>query len=139
MVSSSNSPSSFMAVTLPLTTALSPGWTIGIMCDNNKTMSVQVANGSTGNILLPGSMGSVTSFSLKTQSLESAVLQYDGQNFRLMSMTPISLALLGGTMPIGTPASSSAACQQGAVETDASYLYVCTAANTWKRAALSSF
>jgi hypothetical protein len=139
MVSSSASPSSFMAVTLPLTTALSPGWTIGIMCDNNKTMSVQVANGSTGNILLPGSMGSVTSFSLKTQSLESAVLQYDGQNFRLMSMTPVSLSLLGGLVPIGTPASSAAACQQGAVESDASYFYVCTAANTWKRAALSSF
>jgi hypothetical protein len=139
MVSSSNSPSSFMAVTLPPTAAIVPGWTIGIQCDNNKTMSVQVPNGSTASILLPGTSGSVTSFSLAQQSLESAVLEYDGQNFRLVSMTPVSLALLGGTMPAGTPASSSAACQLGAIEFDASYVYICTQPNGWKRGPLFSF
>jgi hypothetical protein len=139
MISSSNTPSSFLAVTLPLASALSPGWTIGIECDNNKTMSVQLASGSTGAILLPGTLGSVTSFSLKTQALESAVLEYDGQNFRLMSMTPTSLTLLGGLLPQGTPATSSAACQTGAVEYDSNYLYLCTAPNTWKRSAWSSF
>ena len=41
--------------------------------------------------------------------------------------------------PFVTPASSSAACTQGQQEADASYLYVCVTANTWKRAALSSF
>lgn len=38
-----------------------------------------------------------------------------------------------------TPASSSAACSAGDFTDDANYHYVCTAANTWKRAALSSF
>ena len=38
-----------------------------------------------------------------------------------------------------TPASSSAACNVGQRAADANYIYECTAANTWKRAALSSF
>lgn len=38
-----------------------------------------------------------------------------------------------------TPASSSAACAAGQIWSDASYVYVCTATNTIKRAALSSF
>jgi hypothetical protein len=38
-----------------------------------------------------------------------------------------------------TPASSSAACTAGEFTDDANFHYVCVAANTWKRAALSSF
>ena len=38
-----------------------------------------------------------------------------------------------------TPASSSAPCTQGRVADDASYHYVCVAANTWKRVALTGF
>jgi hypothetical protein len=38
-----------------------------------------------------------------------------------------------------TPASSSAACTAGQFTDDANFHYVCVAANTWKRAALSSF
>lgn len=38
-----------------------------------------------------------------------------------------------------TPGSSSAACTAGQIWTDASFLYVCTATNTIKRTALSSF
>jgi hypothetical protein len=41
--------------------------------------------------------------------------------------------------PLLTPDSSRAACKQGAIEWDASYIYVCTAANSWKRAALRTF
>jgi hypothetical protein len=41
--------------------------------------------------------------------------------------------------PLTTPASSSATCTQGAFEFDANYVYVCTATNTWKRSALSTF
>jgi hypothetical protein len=40
---------------------------------------------------------------------------------------------------LATPASSSAACVAGTFTDDASYHYVCTATNTWKRAALSTF
>jgi hypothetical protein len=137
MVSSFNSPSSFMAVTLPSTGAINQGWTIGIAADNGKAMSVQVNGVSGGKILLAGSLGQVTSFAVAAN--ENAVLQFDGSNFRVLSMRPITADLLGQLVPFATPASSAAACQQGAIEGDANYLYFCTASNTWKRAALSSF
>jgi hypothetical protein len=54
-------------------------------------------------------------------------------------MTPISLALLGGMLPQGTPAASTAACQTGAIEYDSQYLYLCTAPNVWKRVAWLNF
>ena len=46
-----------------------------------------------------------------------------------------------GTLGItlSTPATSGATCVAGQITADASYVYVCTATNTWKRAALSSF
>jgi Pectate lyase superfamily protein len=139
MISSYNSPSAFMAVTLPPITAIEPGWTIGIVSDSGKAMSVQVNGTSGSSILMPGTLGAVSSFSLRNANDESAVLQFDGSNFRVVSMTPASLDLLGGLVPTGTPASSSASCQTGAIEADSDYLYFCTGPNTWKRAAWSSF
>lgn len=38
-----------------------------------------------------------------------------------------------------TPAPSTSACNQGEISWDASYVYVCTATNTWKRAALAAY
>ena len=38
-----------------------------------------------------------------------------------------------------TPATSSAPCTAGRTASDASYAYICTAANTWKRVALNAF
>jgi hypothetical protein len=43
------------------------------------------------------------------------------------------------TEALTTPSSSSAPCIAGQFTDDANYHYVCVAANTWKRAALSSF
>ena len=40
---------------------------------------------------------------------------------------------------LSTPSSSAAACSPGQMQDDASYHYVCTASNTWKRVALSPF
>ena len=40
---------------------------------------------------------------------------------------------------MSTPGSSSATCRAGNIWADASYIYVCTAANTIKRAPLNSF
>lgn len=42
-------------------------------------------------------------------------------------------------LPPSTPASSAAAGIAGQIKVDASYVYVCTATNAWKRAALSAF
>lgn len=48
-------------------------------------------------------------------------------------------ASAGVLIGFGTPATSSATCTQGQIEFDASYVYTCVAANTWRRVATSSF
>ena len=103
-----------MAVTLPPIGAITPGWTIGIASDNGKATSVQVEGGAGEKILVPGSGGAQTSLGLSTNTS-------------------------GMSMLIGTPSSSSAPCQTGALQSDSNFLYFCTAPNTWKRAAWSSF
>ncbi len=42
-------------------------------------------------------------------------------------------------LAVATPASASATGNAGQVATDASYIYVCTATNTWKRAAITTW
>ena len=42
-------------------------------------------------------------------------------------------------MPISTPSSASDIGTTGQVAVDTDYVYVCTATNTWKRAALSTW
>ena len=42
-------------------------------------------------------------------------------------------------IPTGTPASATAAGRAGQIKYDASYLYVCVAANSWKRAAIAAW
>ncbi|MGD9614223.1 MAG: glycosyl hydrolase family 28-related protein [Alphaproteobacteria bacterium] len=140
-VSSFNSPAGFVAVTLPPVATINAGWTIAIASDNNKSASVQVEGGSGEKILVPGTLGAQNSLSLSnsTSGYELVILQFDGSNFRVISATPLSANSTGMSVPIGTPASSSAACQTGALQSDGVYLYFCSAPNTWKRAALSSF
>jgi Pectate lyase superfamily protein len=97
VISSVNSPLPFLAVTLPPTTALSMGWTIGIATDGNKTASVQVAGASGGHILYPGSGAIITSASLANANYELLVLQFDGSNFRVLQATPATATLMGIT------------------------------------------
>lgn len=42
-------------------------------------------------------------------------------------------------IPQSTPASSTAKGVQGTIISDGAFIYVCTAPNVWKRAALSAF
>lgn len=71
-----------------------------------------------------------------------------------LRVTPDGRVGIGTTTPTGlldvadnkmrirtaqTPASATAAGNQGDVSWDASYIYVCTATNAWKRAALASW
>ena len=60
----------------------------------------------------------------------------------ILGSTGAGITVTGGgalvTTP-STPASSKAPCSVGTITTDAAYLYVCVAANTWKRATLSAF
>jgi hypothetical protein len=96
-ISSVNSPLPYLAVTLPSTTTLPMGWTIGIATDGNKTASVQVNGTSGGRILYPGSGATVTSASLAAGNYELLVLQFDGGNFRVIEATPATATLIGIT------------------------------------------
>lgn len=95
VVSSYNSPSSFMAVTLPSTTAIPMGWTLALTTDNGKAMSVQVNGTSGGHILYPGSGATVNNLALAPGNYELMVLRFDGGNFRITDATPATAALIG--------------------------------------------
>ena len=95
VVSSFNSPLSYMAVTLPSTTAIPMGWTIGIATDSGKSASVQVNGTSGGHILFPGSGAAATSASLASGNYELLVLQFDGSNFRIVEATPATATQIG--------------------------------------------
>ena len=84
----------------------------------------------------------------------NSIVSANLNNYRVMSLGPtngLQIYNSGGTFvsgitragifqgPIITPASSSATCTTGQFENDASFMYVCTATNTWKRAALTTF
>jgi hypothetical protein len=138
---SSYNTSAGLAVTLPPTTAIGAGWTMGFVTDNGKPLSVHVNGGSGGSILEPTNGGtSAASIALAAgQNYEFLQLRFDGSNFRITSATPQTINDLGGLISPGTPASSTAACSVGQLQADTIYLYFCTAPNTWKRAALSAF
>jgi hypothetical protein len=137
-VSSYNTPASSLVVTLPATTSIATGWTMGFATDNGKTMTVRV-NGGAGEKLLVPSGGGTSSNSITLavgQNYEFAALQFDGSNFRVVNATPQTLNNLGGLISSGSPASSSA-CTVNQFTHDDSYLYICTAPNTWKRTAIT--
>jgi hypothetical protein len=137
-VSSYNTPTSALTVSLPATTAIGTGWTMGFANDNGKTMTVQV-NGAAGEKILVPEGGGTASSSLTVavgQNYEFAALQFDGANFRLVAATPQTLNNLGGLISAGSPASASA-CTTNQITHDSNFLYICTAPNTWKRVAIT--
>ncbi len=138
---SSYNTSAGLTVTLPSTTALTPGWTMGFATDNGKPVNVQVNGVSGGSILEPARGGTAAnSVSLAAgQNYEFLQLRFDGSNFRLTTATPQTINDLGGLISPGTPASSTASCNAGQLQADTNYVYFCTAPNTWKRTALSTF
>jgi hypothetical protein len=64
----------------------------------------------------------------------SDALRFDSSRNATFSGT---IATQGGTA--STPASASATGTAGTIKWDASYIYVCTAANTWKRVAIATW
>jgi hypothetical protein len=95
VISNVASPQPYMAMTLPSTTMLPMGWTIGITTDANKTASVQVNGTSGGHILYPGSGATVTSAALAGLNYELLILQFDGSNFRVVEATPATATAMG--------------------------------------------
>jgi Pectate lyase superfamily protein len=95
-ISAYNSPLSYLTVTLPAANTLNVGWTIAVANDNSKVAAAQVTSGDTARILYPSS-GAATSLQLAVWNYETAVLQFDGSNFRVMQMTPATANSLGVT------------------------------------------
>lgn len=138
-ISNFNSPIASLTVTLPSTTAIAAGWRMSFASDNNKTLNLAVNGTSGGLILIPGTRGGQSAMTLYGGNYELVTLEFDGSNFRILSATPATASANGMFPATATPATSGAACQTGQVEFDSNYLYACTAPNTWKRSALSSF
>jgi len=137
-VSSYNTPTSSLTVTLPATASIGAGWTMGFASDNGKTMTLQV-NGTAGERILVPEGGGAASNSVTLavgQNYEFAALQFDGTNFRLVTATPQTLNNLGGLIGASSPASSSP-CTTNQITHDSNFLYICTAPNIWKRTAIT--
>ncbi len=100
-----------LTVTLPSTTGLPSGWSIGFVGDNGKGVTVEVNGVRGGEILYPKIAGSgVTSLSLAGNNFEFVMLQYDGAgNFRVEQASPataqaLNLAGIGGISRWSFPA-----------------------------------
>jgi hypothetical protein len=103
------------------------------------TVSVATANGVSGTVADPTStpaitltLGAITPTSVTTSgnvgvgtSSPSQLFDVNSDSIRVRTAK--------------TPASASATGTQGQIAWDANYLYVCTATNTWKRSAITTW
>ena len=72
--------------------------------------------------------------------LPAATTPFDGSElFEVVQGGASKQAKAGSTIPMKTPASATATGTQGQVCWDANYIYVCVAANSWKRAAIAAW
>jgi hypothetical protein len=83
---------------------------------------------------------------VQTGAATNASLDIDGENGRVYTdldiITTEGLSIGGDVINVATqktPASAGAAGTKGDICHDASYVYVCTATNTWKRAAIATW
>jgi hypothetical protein len=85
--------------------------------------------------------GSVSTTTLSDDSSSTQSIQINGTHTYGVDASRMKINGGGSPFlaPLLTPASSRAACKQGAIEWDASFIYICTAADSWKRAALGKF
>jgi len=86
---------------------------------------VQVTGGATGNAATITVGGTDSNRSLSLTAVGTGLVQITNDSLRIVTSK--------------TPASATATGTQGQIAWDASYIYVCTATDTWKRAALSTW
>ena len=104
------------------------------------------SNSATGNAIPVNARGSDTDVSINLIPKGAGRLQVGGVTVPTISSTDTltnktltSPALTTPTLSTSTPASSSATGTTGTIVWDASYIYICTATNTWKRAAIATW
>jgi hypothetical protein len=106
---------------------------------NDEEFALKIQNDSDYNI----EIGNTTSGAFKSRVVIGAgeggvTLEVGSSNkILLLGKTEIQNTLI--LKAIDTPASASAAGEQGQIAIDSNYIYVCTATNTWKRAALTTW
>lgn len=85
--------------------------------------------------------GSVSTTTISDDSSSVQSMQINGTHTYGIDATGMTINPGGAPFlaPLLTPQTSGARCKQGAIQWDASFIYVCTAPNTWKRAALAPF
>jgi hypothetical protein len=120
-----------------------------------KATAHTLLSGTGGNYLAFGQYGSGSNYAAWMQSsfdnpstaTYNLVLQPLGGNVGIGTSSPtissgVGLHVSGSTLRLGTartPASASATGNTGEICWDASYLYICTGVNTWRRIAHSSW
>lgn len=125
----------------PQLRAIGSDTNIGFLLRPKGTGALQVYadTGATPRML---ATGPDTNINLNLQTKGSGVVQANGVEVVTLTGTQ-ALTLKTLTSPKITPgnapASASAAGAAGQVEWDSGYVYVCTAANTWKRAAVATW
>lgn len=142
----------FLLLALPLL-AQAPPWEVGLAVVPAAASNADQCNTQSGFLgtqknanesILIGPMD-VTGINSNSASPLTNVIAIGGvataSNQTVIGNTATTNTFLFGIVnqPLHTPASSSEACTAGDHADDASYHYVCTATNTWKRVALSAF
>ena len=94
------------------------------------------------NIKTPGSVGENSNIVLSPGNVEKFRIMASG-NVGIGVVTPLAkLDVNGDSIRISqsqTPATAAATGVQGEIAWDASYIYVCTATDTWKRATIATW
>lgn len=93
---------------------------------------------------ISGDIRSFQSLWIKAPTITGAISDYPSFAIRVdnASRVPVAFLKTDGTglgLTLSTPSSSTATCRQGEIRIDADFIYVCTATNNFKRAALSAF
>ena len=132
----------------------SPGTILDVVGPGNPTLTVRGSDGAyTGIVNIQAAGGGVSSINatggnnalkIETNSVERARIDSSGR--LLVGGSSDSggalLQVFGDRIRVGTaktPASASATGTAGEICWDASYIYVCTATNTWKRTAIATW
>ncbi len=137
------------STTVPITTISQFGNTITAPATD--FTSAAVTNQSVNVLSPPGGQASLRLGDSTGAGRKEFVFRLDMNNSRAdvdaiwqgNAVWPLRLNPSGGPVLLNTaavtPASSTAACSAGTIRWDADYIYICTAMNTWKRAALATW
>lgn len=115
---------------------------INIVSGASFTGNLNLANNANFNGTVSIAAGATASGSTKTVNIGTAGLSGSISNVNIGSTTGASNTTFGGNVifaKTATPASATATGTTGTIVWDANYVYVCTATNTWKRTAISTW